>query len=148
MRASPRISILSEGGEPCTVGKRPSKYHKTVIFVWRWLPFHWWLLMWMSLTTVAERATDTVLLQQKTVSRGNQLVTENWDLPDPGSFRKSQSPVFCSLRQTCCSLPSHIAGSKLWVSNFSGRKNGSEAVRKTGCLLCPISSVGTKLIYI
>ena len=39
MRASPRISVLGEGGNPCIVGVGRSTDNKTVIFFWRKLPF-------------------------------------------------------------------------------------------------------------
>ena len=39
MRASPRISVLGEGGDPYIAGNGPWKDHKTVVFSWRWLPF-------------------------------------------------------------------------------------------------------------
>ena len=69
MRASPRISVLGEGGDPCIVGVGPSKDHKTVIFPGDGFSFHRRLLMSVILTTVAEQSTDTFLLQQETVFR-------------------------------------------------------------------------------
>ena len=66
MRASPRISVLGESGDPCIVGNGPSKDHKT-----EGLP------KCVSLTSVAERATDTFLLQQETITRGDLSIPEN-----------------------------------------------------------------------
>ena len=40
MRASPRISVLGEGGDPFIVGNGPLKDHKTVIFPGDGFPFH------------------------------------------------------------------------------------------------------------
>ena len=92
MRASPRISVLGEGGDPCTVGNGPSKDHKSVILFWRWLPFHQLLLMCVSLTTVVEWATQTFLLQQETVSRGDLLLSGKFNLPVSNYFCRLFSP--------------------------------------------------------
>ena len=89
MRASPRISVLGEGGDPCTAGNGPLKDHKTVIFPRDGFPFHWRLLMCVILTTVAGLASDTFLLQQETVFCGDPLISENRDPPFSDSFRKT-----------------------------------------------------------
>ena len=86
------ISVLGEGGNPCTVGNGPSKDHKTVILFWRWLPFHRLLLMCVSLTTVVEWAMETFLLQQETVSSGDLLLFGKFNLPVSDYFCHLFSP--------------------------------------------------------
>ena len=40
MRASPRISVLGESGDPCIAANGPLEDHKTVIFPGDGFPFH------------------------------------------------------------------------------------------------------------
>jgi hypothetical protein len=47
------------------------------------------MLMCVILIMVAGRATDTFLLQQETVFRGDPLISEKWDPPFSDSFRKT-----------------------------------------------------------
>ena len=64
MRASPRISVLGESGDPCIADNGPSENHKTVIFLGDGF-------------TVVEQAMDTFLLQHETVSRVAQPLVKN-----------------------------------------------------------------------
>ena len=72
MRASPRISVLGESGDPCIAANGPSEDHKNVIFRGDGFSFHLRMLMCVILTTVVERATYIFLVQQETVSRAAQ----------------------------------------------------------------------------
>ena len=101
MRASPRISVLGEGGDPCIADNGPSEDHKTVIFPGDGFPLHRQLLMCVSLTMVAEPSTDSLLLQQETVSRVDQPFSGNATI----HLRASHlgGPLY-SLGRTCCSL--------------------------------------------
>ena len=67
--ASPMISVLGEGGDPCIVGigHCPMDSQRTInllIFPGDGFPFHQWLLMCMILTIVAGQSTDTFMLQR------------------------------------------------------------------------------------
>ena len=64
--------------------------NKTVISFWRWLLFHQWLEMCLSLTTLAEQATDTFLLQQESVSCEDLSILENGTCP----FRTQSAKLF------------------------------------------------------
>ena len=75
-----RISAVGKSGDSCTGGNGPSKDHKTNILFWKWLPFHWLLLLCVSLTTVAEWATDTFLLHHETVLCVKKKVTGETDI--------------------------------------------------------------------
>ena len=76
MRASPRISVLGENGDPCIAANGPLEDHKTVTFPGDGFPFHWRMLMCVILTTVVEQATYPFLLQQETVSRVAQALVK------------------------------------------------------------------------
>ena len=115
MRASPRISVLCEGGDPCIAGNGPSEDHKIVIFPWDGFPFHWWLLMCVILTTVAGWATATFLLQQETVVRGDPLILDNRDSPFLGSVRKSLCPVWPVLVSRPYCLVYNILSRVFWI---------------------------------